>query len=109
MSIMSFVPGEIFRVLQEVTHRAKGENNIAKIILYGSYSKGNYNDESDVDIAFFIDLNSENIRSVYNSVYRICSQYSVDIQPQVFSDTELLQPIGIIEEVVRFGVDITDI
>jgi len=34
-------------------------DNLRKIILYGSYARGNYNDESDIDVMVLADVSNE--------------------------------------------------
>ena len=37
------------------------ENRVKKIILYGSYARGDYNNSSDIDIMILTDLNDDEI------------------------------------------------
>ncbi len=60
---MPNLPTKIDNVIQEFI---KGVKNILgerakKIILYGSYARGDYNDSSDIDIMILTDLNDEEI------------------------------------------------
>lgn len=60
---MQNLPIKIDNVIQEFI---KGVKNILgerakKIILYGSYARGDYNDSSDIDIMILTDLNDEEI------------------------------------------------
>ena len=60
---MQNLPTKIDNVIQEFI---KGVKNILgerakKIILYGSYARGDYNDSSDIDIMILTDLNDEEI------------------------------------------------
>lgn len=103
------LPEQIVSILKDIVDRVHVEQAIEKIILYGSYSKGSYTPESDVDIAFFLSDISQGLRQIHGAIYRICSQYDVDVQPQVFYSAELEYPIGIVEEIVKYGIDITDL
>lgn len=105
----AWLPEHIWAILRDIVHRVHAEWRIEKIILYGSYSKGSYTPESDVDIAFFVEDAPQGLRQVHGIIYRICSQYDVDVQPQVFYCAELDCPIGIVEEIVKYGMDITDL
>lgn len=60
---MPNLPTKIDNVIQEFI---KGVKNILgerakKIILYGSYARGDYNDSSDIDIMILTDLSDEEI------------------------------------------------
>jgi predicted nucleotidyltransferase len=103
------IPKKIIKIIKTIVNQVNQEITVQKIVLYGSYSIGNYNKSSDVDIAFFISDNNQNLRETYNYINKICSLYSVDIQPQVFYAYELEEPIGIIEEIVEYGTDVTNL
>lgn len=64
-------------VLDEVCSRAKTEFGTAlkSVILYGSYARGDYDEESDVDVMIIADLPSEKIRE-FNKIF---CDYSLDI------------------------------
>ena len=37
-------------------------NHLKKVILYGSYARGDYNSESDIDLMILVDLNQNEIK-----------------------------------------------
>ena len=82
----------------------------SRVILFGSYAKGNFNKDSDIDIAVFLPSNflDTDFIAINRLLCRICNKYDCDIQTQVFMQEELLSPMGIVEEIVQYGVDITD-
>ena len=44
-------------------------DNLAKIIVYGSYARGDYRDNSDVDIMILVKMSDEEIKAVKNDIY----------------------------------------
>lgn len=80
----------------------------SRILLFGSYAKGNYNKDSDLDIAVFLTLSFKNRDPIelFRQICRLCGRYDFDIQPQVFFEDEFLCPSGIVEEIVEYGIDI---
>lgn len=64
-------------VLDEVFSRAKTEFGTAleSVILYGSYARGDYDEESDVDVMIIADLPSEKIKE-FNKTF---CDYSLDM------------------------------
>ena len=48
--------------------RILGEK-LAKVIVYGSYARGDYRDNSDVDIMILVKMSDEEIRTVKNDIY----------------------------------------
>jgi predicted nucleotidyltransferase len=75
---MSNVPKNIENIIQDVIN---GINNllgdrVKKIILYGSYARGDYNKNSDIDIMILTDCNFEEIE-----LYRdVISDFVYDIE-----------------------------
>mgnify|MGYP000226604862 FL=1 len=68
---------QLTAVTSEVVKKAKavfGEK-LAAVILYGSYARGDFNDESDIDIMIIADISVSEI----SKLNRYFSDYSVDI------------------------------
>lgn len=77
------------------------------LVLYGSYAKGTQSVQSDVDLAvFFSTANTLPLLAEYRSLARICATSEFDVQVQAFSAGELESPCGIVEEIVRYGVEL---
>lgn len=78
-----------------------------RMVLYGSYAKGTQSADSDVDLAvFFSEANSLPLLAEYRCLARICATSEFDVQVQAFSAGELENPCGIVEEIVRYGVEL---
>ena len=52
-------------------------DKVYKIILYGSYARGDFNLESDVDILIILDCSQEEVRTYRTAVSRIASRISL--------------------------------
>lgn len=65
------------------------ENRLNKIILYGSYARGDFRADSDMDIMILADVSSEEISrysdKVYHVTYDFETQYGMEINPSVQS------------------------
>ena len=57
----------VYRFSQEVK-RMLGES-LRRIIVYGSYARGDYHENSDVDIMILVKMSDEEIRAVKNDIY----------------------------------------
>ena len=57
----------VYRFSQEVK-RMLGES-LRRIIVYGSYARGDYRENSDVDIMILVKMSDEEIRAVKNNIY----------------------------------------
>jgi predicted nucleotidyltransferase len=84
---MSNVPKNIENIIQDVIN---GVNNllgdrVKKIILYGSYARGDYNKSSDIDIMILTDLSEEEIIDkrveIWDMTYDIGLDNDVTISP----------------------------
>jgi predicted nucleotidyltransferase len=76
-----------------------------KIYLFGSYAKGNYNDDSDIDIAVvFKDYN--NLINMQLELMRIRRKTDSRIEPHPFRESEFEQSIPIVNEIIKFGIEI---
>lgn len=62
-------------------------NRLKKIILYGSYARGDYNDSSDIDILVLTDYNPSEfysaLKKISNMTYDIELDYNVILIPLI--------------------------
>ena len=62
-------------------------NHLKKIILYGSYARGDYTDSSDVDVMILVKIPEDQIRDytdrVSDCAFENLMKYGVDISPVV--------------------------
>lgn len=65
-------------ILDDVCNRAKTELGTAldAVILYGSYARGDYDEESDIDVMIIADIPNEEIKAFTKTF----SDYSLDIE-----------------------------
>ena len=73
-------------------------DKLTKIIVYGSYARGDYREDSDVDIMILTKLSEEEIRAIKNDIY--------DLAFEVEMSTGIeLSPIIKNEEQYEYWVD----
>lgn len=62
-------------------------SNLKAVILYGSYARGDFNEESDIDLMILVDLSDEEIRNKSRALSDITFDYNfeneLDIMPIV--------------------------
>ena len=75
---MPNLPEQINDAVQEFIKGVKDilGDRAKKIILYGSYARGDYNDSSDIDIMILTDLNDDEIFKYRNKIW----EYAYDIE-----------------------------
>jgi predicted nucleotidyltransferase len=83
----------------------KANYNYSRMILFGSYAKGNYNDDSDIDIAvIFKDYSS--ITDMQLELMRLRRKIDSRIEPHPFRESEFDLSNPIVNEIIRFGQEI---
>ena len=64
------MPSSINKILTEFNNQVKKilGNRLKKVILYGSYARGDYNEKSDIDLMLLTDLNFEEIEKYRDEI-----------------------------------------
>lgn len=79
---------QIHEILMEFTMKVKnilGES-LKKVILYGSYARGDYRENSDMDIMVLTSLDDAEISRVENQIYNL----AFDFQMEYFVDISVI-------------------
>lgn len=76
------------------------KDSLKSVILYGSYARGDFDDESDIDIVALVDVERAMIGSYFNAIAKFSSQ--IDLEHGV-----MLSPTVVpYEEFSNFGDDL---
>ena len=74
------MPKKIEELLK--AYRGELENatdyRVKKVILYGSYARGDYNDQSDIDIMLLVDLTAAEMDAYADQLSELGFEYNVD-------------------------------
>lgn len=83
---------ELIKILEVFAGNVKKEigNKLSDVILFGSYARGDYDEESDVDVAVIVDVPQGEEHTYYKQLTKIIG----DIDEQ-FNYTVLLAPVVI--------------
>ena len=80
----------IYRFSQELRHILG--DKLTKVIVYGSYARGDYNCNSDVDIMILVKMSNSDIKKIENQVYDLAFEIEmntgVDISPIIKNEDE---------------------
>jgi uncharacterized protein len=96
---------DAIKVAQLYAGAIKENYNYIKIILFGSYAKGNYTDDSDIDIAVvFNDFN--NVMDIQLDLMRLRRKIDSRIEPHPFrvKDFDISNPL--VNEILKYGQEI---
>lgn len=79
--------------------------DVSRVIVFGSYAKGTQKPGSDLDVAAFLtSAAGEDLLPPFRALTKICLRAPIEIQIQVFAESELKSPCGIVEEIVEYGI-----
>lgn len=97
---------EISRSVKRLIHNLKKENNISKAVLFGSYARGDINENSDVDLLIVGDFTE----SFFARTGKVLALYKgkKDIEPFVYTDKEFdnmkKEKRSFLEEILKTGI-----
>ena len=76
---------------------------VNKIILYGSYARGDYRKDSDIDVAVVVPRSSisDDILTDMAKLYKLSVDISTDIEPVLIIDED--DPSGFLESISQYG------
>lgn len=96
---------DAIKVAQIYASAIKENYHYIKVILFGSYAKGNYTEDSDIDIAVvFNDYN--NLLDIQLDLMRLRRKIDSRIEPHPFrvKDFNLSNPL--VNEILKYGQEI---
>lgn len=68
------------------------ENDLSKVILYGSYARGDFHDNSDVDVMVLVKISPEEIEKIEESVFDLAfdieMEYGIHISPIIKNEDQ---------------------
>lgn len=93
-------------IAQQYARVVKINFNYIKIFLFGSYAKGNFSDDSDIDIAVvFKDYSS--LIDMQLELMRLRRKIDSRIEPHPFRESEFEVSNPIVNEILKYGQEIT--
>ena len=104
---MVAVPGKIMEAIAEYISVISGEIAVEKVFLFGSYAKGTSHKNSDIDIAVYSKDFSAETR-IDDMTYLLDKTWGLDfdIQPFPFGADDYEDPVGILEEILKTGMEL---
>ena len=92
-------------IATEYANAVKSKYDSVRIILFGSYAKGNFNADSDIDIAVVLkDYN--NLIDTQLDLMRLRRKIDSRIEPHPFREKDFTITNPIVNEIVKFGQDL---
>jgi len=78
---------------------------LIKVILFGSYARGNYHKDSDIDIAVVL-KDFKNIIETQRELMRIRRSIDSRIEPHPFRERDFETTNPLVSEIIQYGQDI---
>ena len=82
--------------------------NVKKAILFGSFAKGNYNNDSDIDVAIISDAFEGNRIKDRSKIRTITLSVSSNIEVIPLSLKDFQEKDPFVEEIINTGIEITN-
>lgn len=106
---MATIPPKVIESISRFLSKISSEIPIKKVILFGSFAKGTYDEGSDIDLAIFSDY-FENLLRVEGTTYLLiqAQEFDLDLEPIAFTGKEYEDRLGIVDEIVKTGIDVQE-
>ena len=96
---------DVLDIAIEYANAVKSKYDFVRIILFGSYVKGNFTADSDIDIAVVLkDYN--NLIDVQVDLMRLRRKIDSRIEPHPFREKDFDITNPIVNEIIKYGQDI---
>lgn len=91
------------KLVEQYANKVVKNMIVNKIILYGSYARGDYRNDSDIDVAVIVPRTSlsKNILDDMAKLFRLRRDISTDIEPVLLIDEE--DNSGFLESISEYG------
>lgn len=96
---------DALNIAQRYAGAVKANYSYIKMILFGSYARGNYNDDSDIDIAVVFKDYSNSI-DMQLELMRLRRKIDSRIEPHPFRESEFELSNPIVNEIIKYGQEI---
>lgn len=106
---MAKIPKEVREIVECYVRDLTTEIRVEKAILFGSYAKGNFDSDSDVDLAIFSDSfkNMSRAEGIKFLLGKARKYRGIDLEPISFTVQDYNERIGFVEEVLNTGIEIS--
>jgi len=92
-------------IAQKYAGALKGNYDLVKVFLFGSYARGNYTDDSDIDIAVVLN-DYTNLLDIQLELMQIRRKIDSRIEPHPFREKDFDLSNPLVNEIVKYGREI---
>ena len=96
---------DAINIAQKYAGTLKENYNNIRIILFGSYAKGNFTEDSDIDIAVIF-KDYSNLIDMQLELMRLRRKIDSRIEPHPFRESEFETSNPLVNEIIKYGQEI---
>jgi len=93
---------QVISLLKNYTKLILNSFQIKKVVLFGSYSRGDQKEWSDIDVAVFLDGKPDDLLSAESKLYRLRREIDSRIEPIILDEKKDIS--GFAGEVLKNGL-----
>jgi predicted nucleotidyltransferase len=94
----------IIEKVKQYADIVKQTMTVKKIILYGSFARGNEHEHSDIDVAVIVDKIEGNYLELSTRLFELVNGVDIRIEPVLLSEDS--DNSGFIESILKYGREI---
>jgi uncharacterized protein len=96
---------EALKIASAYIESISSKYNIKQAFLFGSFAKGNYHDDSDIDIAIIVN-NVVDIIDTQIDLMKLRRKIDLRIEPHPFMTIDFNQSNPVVYEILKYGITI---
>jgi len=94
---------EAIAIAQNYVDTVSKKYNLAQAFIFGSYAKGNYRADSDIDVAIVL-MNAANLFDAQVDLLHLRTDEDLQIEPHTFRDTDFDTDDPFVNEILQTGL-----
>ncbi|MDD3269131.1 MAG: nucleotidyltransferase domain-containing protein [Syntrophomonadaceae bacterium] len=93
---------EVIVIVKQYAETVKEKINPQKVILYGSFAKGNWHEDSDIDVAVIVDSLDNDLLETKKMLFKLRRGIDDRIEP-ILLENNSIDGSGFIKDVLKHG------
>ncbi len=106
---MDTSPHKIVEIVKNYKSKVEENFELSKALIFGSYANGTYNDESDIDVALFINYKSlDEFFEIGPKLWNLARQVDLRIEPKLYKKDDLISidEGSILDYIVNHSIEV---
>lgn len=93
---------QVIELLKRYSEVVQNIFNVKKVVLYGSFARGDQNEWSDIDVAIFLNERKEDILTAESKLHKLRRDIDLRIEPVILDEEK--DRSGFAKEVLKSGI-----